>query len=81
MVELECPRCKKLINIPKGIDTKHYDGIVVCQECGLWLDVKLVGSKVRKIKVFDKGKITFTADDYAEAIRLAEAENRKLKEG
>lgn len=54
MVELECPNCKKLIDIPKGIDTKYYDGIVVCQECGLWLDIKLVESKVRKRKVVEK---------------------------
>ena len=51
MVEVECPKCKILVDIPKGIDTNHYDGIIVCQKCGLWLDIKLVGSKVRKRKV------------------------------
>jgi len=54
MVELECPNCKILIDIPKGIDTNHYDGIIVCQKCGLWLDIKLVESKVRKRKVVEK---------------------------
>jgi len=53
MVEVECPKCKILIDIPKGIDTNHYDGILVCQKCGLWLDIKLVGSKVRKRKVIE----------------------------
>ncbi len=54
MVELECPNCKILIDIPKGIDTNHYDGIIVCQKCELWLDIKLVESKVRKRKVIEK---------------------------
>jgi len=53
MVEVECPKCKILVDIPKGIDTNHYDGILVCQKCELWLDIKLVGSKVRKRKVIE----------------------------
>ena len=28
MVEVECPKCKILVDIPKGIDTNHYDGII-----------------------------------------------------
>ncbi len=63
MVEIECLVCGKTIEIPEFIDTNNYDGQVACQECASLLHVKLVGSKVRKYEVVEKGFRSPTADD------------------
>jgi len=54
MVEIECLVCGKTIQIPEFIDTNNYDGQLACPECASLLQVKLVGSKVRKYKVVAK---------------------------
>jgi uncharacterized Zn finger protein (UPF0148 family) len=63
MVEIECLVCGKTIVIPKFIDTNNYDGQVTCPECKSLLQVKLVGSKVRKYKVVEKKFRVPTADE------------------
>ena len=51
MVEIECLVCGETVKVPDFIDAEDYGGQLVCQECGLLLHVKLVGSKVRQYKV------------------------------
>lgn len=63
MVEIECLVCGKTIEIPEFIDTDNYDGQVACRECASLLHVKLVGSKVRKYEVVEKGIRSPTTDD------------------
>ena len=69
MVEIECLVCGTVFTPHQCIDTNNYDGEVVCPKCKSLLHVKLVKGKLQKRKVVDKGKITFTADDYAMAAR------------
>ncbi len=83
MTEIECIRCKQLVDVPRGIDEDKFEGIVICQLCDFWMDIKIVNSKVQKRKAFDKGKIIFTADDYETTSRLmgkSQTEDKKLVE-
>jgi len=61
MVEIECLVCSKTIKIPGFIDTNNYDGQIACPECLSLLYVKLVGAKVRKYKVVEKGSKSLSA--------------------
>jgi uncharacterized Zn finger protein (UPF0148 family) len=54
MVEIKCLVCGKAIQIPEFIDTNNYDGQVACPECKSLLQVRMVGSKVRKYMVVEK---------------------------
>ena len=54
MVEIDCLVCGKAIAIPEFIDTNNYDGQIACPECKSLLQVKLVGSKVRKYSVGER---------------------------
>ena len=55
MIDIECLNCRKTVKIPQYVDTKKYDGQVVCQECGALLHIKLVDSKVQGYKLLKKG--------------------------
>ena len=46
--------CGKGIEIPEFVDTDNYDGQIACPECKSLLQVKLVGSKVRKYMVAER---------------------------
>lgn len=63
MVEIECLVCGKTIKIPQFIDTDNYDGQLACRECASLLHVKLMGAKVRKYEVVEKGLRSPTAGD------------------
>ncbi len=63
MVEIECLVCGKNIQIPEFIDTDNYDGQVACRECASLLHVKLVGARVRKYEVVEKGLKSSATDD------------------
>jgi DNA-directed RNA polymerase subunit RPC12/RpoP len=54
MVKIECLACGKNVKIPPYINTKKYDGEVVCQECKALLHVKLVKDKVEKYKIVER---------------------------
>ena len=53
-MEINCLVCGKSIAIPQFIDTNNYDGQIACPECKSLLQVKLVGSKVRKYMVAER---------------------------
>ena len=71
MIEIECLVCGKTIEIPEFIDTDDYDGQVACRECASLLHVKLVGSKVRKYEVVEKGFSNRTVDDLSDEELIA----------
>lgn len=55
MLEIECLNCQKVLDIPKWVDIKSYDGEIVCKECGARLAIKFVDSpKPAKYKVVEK---------------------------
>jgi uncharacterized Zn finger protein (UPF0148 family) len=53
-MEINCLVCGKAIQIPGFIDTNNYDGQIACPECKSLLQVRLVGSKVRKYMVAER---------------------------
>jgi hypothetical protein len=54
-VEINCLVCGKAIEIPQFIDTENYDGQISCPACKALLQVKLMGSKLRKYEVVERG--------------------------
>ena len=56
MPEIECLHCYTTVDIPKFIDTKNYDGEIVCKNCNTRLAIKFAGSlKPVKYKVVKEG--------------------------
>ena len=56
-MEINCLVCGKSIAIPDFIDTNNYDGQINCPECKSLLQVKLVGEKLRKYEVVERGTV------------------------
>jgi hypothetical protein len=54
-VEISCLICGKNIEIPQFIDTNNYDGQISCPGCKALLRMRLVGDKVRKYEVVERG--------------------------
>lgn len=54
-MEINCLICGKNIEIPQFIDTNNYDGQLSCPECKSLLRMRLVGAKVRKYEVVERG--------------------------
>ena len=55
MEEIECLNCQEVLDIPKFVDIKSYDGEIVCKKCRARLAVKFVGSpKPVKYKLVEK---------------------------
>ncbi len=77
MVKIECLVCGKTIEIPDFIDTDNYDGQIACRECTSLLHVKLVGSKVRKYEVVEKGTGSRNVEDLSDNELSAIAEQGK----
>lgn len=69
MIDIECLSCRKTVKIPQYVDTKKYDGQVVCQECGALLHIKLVNSKVQGYKLVEKGSTKL--EKYLEELKKA----------
>ena len=70
MIDIECLYCGKTVKIPQHVDTKKYDGQVVCKECGALLHIKLANSKVQGYKLLKEGstkKLEKLLEDIKEA--------------
>ena len=42
--EIKCLSCQEVLDIPKFVDIKSYDGEIVCKKCRARLAIKFVGS-------------------------------------
>jgi hypothetical protein len=78
-VKIECLACLKETAIPKNLDTMHYDGQIICRECGSLLQVKLVKSKVQQCKLVREGPIKIDPAEIVQAFRDAQPEIERLK--
>ena len=56
-MEISCLICGKNIEIPQFIDTNNYDGQISCPECKSLLRMRLVGAKLRKYEVVERGTV------------------------
>ena len=56
MDKIPCPWCDKTIQFESYIDPEDYEGVLVCKQgCKSILYIKLVNSKVRTLRIKEKG--------------------------
>jgi hypothetical protein len=63
MLEIECLVCGQVIRLPEYIDFDNYDGQVACRQCSALLHVKIIGSKVRRYDVVERGHKPASVDE------------------
>ena len=77
MLEIDCLVCGQVIRLPEYVDLDNYDGQLSCRQCASLFHVTLVGSKVRKYEVVEKGYRASSADN---AIIDIEQEAKRAEE-
>ena len=77
-VRILCNNCNQPIKLQKAIDTKKFDGEVVCQSCNYVWRLKLVDSKIQGYRLKGPGMVQLSPDERMTLLAEVEAEERAL---
>lgn len=67
-VRILCNNCNQPIKLQKAIDTKKFDGEVVCQSCNYVWRLKLVDSKIQGYRLKGPGMVQPSPDERMSAV-------------